>query len=154
MVISKRMMCLLTLSFTAAGLQAFPLRNIKLEPIEAAETKRELIEILKLIDKEPFTNEKSYIGKVIGHDGGPSYRIIELGWIIGEDQINQGLKQITLWVDLDERPKQGEKIYAGNKNKWYLVDYACKDYTGHHKFKVNLIEHTYQPIPERYIESE
>lgn len=121
------------LMVAAVGLQAFPSRYIRLEPIKPAKTRNELVEILTLIDNKKFESDKNAISTVIGTAEGASYTIDGIGYKQGNGHINQILKTIKMHVATKKKRdpygpdypamkiRKGDKIYAGRESFWYKV---------------------------------
>jgi hypothetical protein len=132
------------LLLSAVGLQALPVQNIDLDPIRVATTKKELIDILQVIDRDLSGNkiDWSSIGTVIGTIGGPAYSIAGVGYQKGDGHINQLLKKIELPVDSCMNFKKGDKISAGKKHNWYVVKQVYFDCANNYLGLV-LVENTY-----------
>jgi hypothetical protein len=96
-------------------------KNLTFEAVQAAKTKAELTEFLKLVDKREYGNNKNFRpGDVIGAIDGPQYRIIK----VGESEsrhINQCLKKIKIPVCADIKIKKGDKVDSHDRYKWYIV---------------------------------
>jgi hypothetical protein len=126
-------------SFATIGLQAdhnehrFGIalgQNLTFEPIQAASTKVELTEFLKLVDTRKYENKHFRPGDVIGTIGEPQYRIIK----VSESEsrhINTTLKKIKIPVCADMKIKKGDKVDSHDRYKWYSVSSVRRSKSGY-----------------------